>query len=318
MSERNDIVKLAVDTYHGKVEKYSVDQSLDVLRQALIEANGGKDHLDYRAMRDGKCSGVFSLIEEILYRTVDEGLMEDDFFMNMVDYRNIADGDKNVFLVEDSNLFAVSKIANGTQAIRRQRLSGTTEVPVPTVRRGVRIYEELDRLLSGKVDFNHFIAKVSESVKKQRLDDIYSLWMKASASDFGGAVYFPAAGTYSETALLDLIAHVEAASGGKTATILGTKKAVRNLAMSVMSDSAKEDLYGNGFYGKFYGSNVLALPQRHIVGTTNFVLDDNVLTIIAGEDKPIKFVTEGDPLIITRNPEDNMDLTQELEYANVA
>ena len=47
-------------------------------------------------------------------------------------------------------------------------------------------------------------------------------------------------------------------------------------------------------------------------------MPDDVLTIIAGDDKPIKFVYEGDPLVIMGNPLDNADLTQELEYVAIA
>ena len=71
-----------------------------------------------------------------------------------------------------------------------------------------------------------------------------------------------------------------------------------------------------GYYGKFFGTPVVALPQRHKVGTTNFLLPDDKLTIIAGDEKPIKFVYEGDPLVIMRNPEQNMDLTQEYFYGD--
>lgn len=74
MAEMKDIVKLAVDSYKGRVEKYTVGQSQEALRQALIEANGGSTKLDYKAIRDGKCSGLFTLIEEILSRTVIEGV----------------------------------------------------------------------------------------------------------------------------------------------------------------------------------------------------------------------------------------------------
>ena len=140
MPEIKDIVKLAVDAHRGNVEKYSMDQSMETLRQALIEANGGKTSLDYRMIRDGKCSGLFALVEEILDRTVVEGLTSDDFFNSIVDFRNVAEGDKNLFVVEDSNLFVVSDVADGTQAIRRQRLGGATEVPIPTTMKMVRIY----------------------------------------------------------------------------------------------------------------------------------------------------------------------------------
>lgn len=291
MIEKNEIVKLAVDAYHNRVEKYSQKQALDTLREALVEANNGSTKLDYKAIRDGKCHGLFALVEEILSATVVEGLQGDEFFNAMVDYRNVAEGDQNLFVVENAELFVVDEVADGTQGLRRQRLGRSTEVAIPTSMRMVRIYEELNRVLSGRVDFNHLIDVVAKSFKQKVLDDIATLWNGATAQDLGGASYFPAAGDYDETALLDLIAHVEAAAGGKTATIIGTKKALRNLAPSIMADSAKEDLYDMGYYGKFYGSPVVVTPQRHKVGTTRFVMPDNMLTIVAGDDKPIKFRT---------------------------
>ena len=52
MVEINDIVKLAVDSYKGRPEKYSVEQSQEVLRQALVEANGGSTVLDYKKIEN--------------------------------------------------------------------------------------------------------------------------------------------------------------------------------------------------------------------------------------------------------------------------
>lgn len=315
MAEMKDIVKLAVDAYHGNVEQYSVGQSQEVLRQALIDANGGSTKLNYKNIRDGKCKGLFSLIEEILSRTVVEGLQGDEYFNALVDFRNMAEGDQNLFEVEDSNLFVVSDAADGTQGIRRQRLSGVREVPIPTSLKVVKIYEELNRVLSGRVDFNTFINKVSDSFRQKLLEDVYTLWSGATAQDFGGTTYFPTAGAYDEDELLELIAHVEAAAGGKPASILCTKKAARKLAPSIQGSDSKGDLYNLGYYGKFYGTPVFVTPQRHKVGSTEFVLDDDVLTIVAGDDKPIKVVYEGDPLVIMGDPTTNGDLTQEYLYA---
>lgn len=283
-----DIVKLAVDAYKGTVEKYSVEKSNEVLREALIEANGGKTALDYKAIRDGKCNGLFALVEEILSKTVVEGLQGDEAFMALVDFRNLKLGDQNVFIIEDSNLYVVDEVAEGTLGIRRQRISGSTEKTIPTKLKFVRIYEELNRVLAGRVDFTKMIDKVAESFRRQLLDDINAAWENITAADLGGTTYFPAAGTYDEDDLLDLIAHVEAAAGGKTATIIGTKKAVRNLKMSVLASEAKSDLYMDGYYGKFFGSPVVVTPQRHKVNSTSFTLDDNMLTIVAGDQKPIK------------------------------
>lgn len=314
MAEMKDIVKLAVDSYKGRVEKYTVGQSQEALRQALIEANGGSTKLDYKAVRDGKCSGLFTLIEEILSRTVIEGVQSDDFFNAFVDYKNVALGDKNVFVVEDSTLFVVDDVAEGNQGIRRQRLGGKSETSIPTSMHAIRIYEELNRVLSGRIDFNDMIEKVAKSFSQKILNDIYTLWAGATAADLGGVAYFPTAGIYNEDDLLDVISHVEAAAGGQTATIVGTKKALRNLKESIMSNGAKDEFHNMGYAGTFFGTPVVAIPQRHQVGNTNFVFQDDVLTIVAGSDKPIKFVYEGDPLVIMGDPKANGDLTQEYFY----
>lgn len=245
-----DIVKLGVDAYHGNVSKYSVDESMETLRQALIEANGGSEILTFKSMRDHQADGLFSIIEEILQRTVVEGLTEDQLFMQMVEFRNRALGDENLFLVEDSTLFRVDEIAEGHQGIRRQRLEGVTEVTIPTRLRAVKIYEELNRILAGRVDFNYLINKVAESFRNQLLNDIYGAWSAMTVNDFGGLVYFPTtaatAGAYSEDALLDLIAHVEAVANGQQVTILGTKKALRKLYPSIAGETAKTDMYNSG------------------------------------------------------------------------
>ena len=45
MADMKDIVKVAVDAYHGNVEQYSVGQSMELLHKALVDANGGSTTL---------------------------------------------------------------------------------------------------------------------------------------------------------------------------------------------------------------------------------------------------------------------------------
>ena len=316
MENMNEIVRAAVDAYHGTVEKYSVGQSMEMLRQALIEANNGSTKLNYKAIRDGKCVGLFSIVEEILDRTIVEGLTDNDYFNQMVDFRNPKLGDEQDFLVEDSTLFFVSEAAEGTQGIRRQRIDGYTTVTIPTTLKVVKIYDELNRVLAGQIDFNKMIDRVAMSMKQRLLNDSYDLWINATAADLGGSAYFPVAGNYDEDTLLETVAHVEAAAGGRPATILGTARALRHLvpANGALSNEAKNDLYQDGFYGFFYGTKMVKLPQRHKINSTEFVFDDNTkdtLIIVAGDEKPIKCVREGDPLIIQGDPLNRADLTVE-------
>ena len=319
MADMTNLIKMGVDAFHGVAPaNYSVSDSTETLREALIEMNGGSTKLDYKKIRDGQCSGMFTLVEEILKRTIPEGLQDSDFFNALVEFRNMAEGDQNVFEVEDNNWYLIAKAADGTQGIRRQRLSGISEVTIPTELRVVKIYEEMNRILSGRADFNQMIADVTKSFRQQLLNDIYGCWANATATDFGGTTYFPAAGTYSEDALLEVIAHVEAASGGQAAKILGTKKALRKLSPSIQSDGYKDAMYNNGYAGKFFGSDVVVIPQRHKVGSTSFVMPDDTITVIAGSTTPIKCVYEGQSIMSMGNFMNNADLTQDLEYALAA
>lgn len=316
MADMNELVRLAIDAYHGSPKKYSVDESMDTIRQGLVAANNGSTVLDYKAMRDGKCSGVFAFMEEVLPRIIHEGLTGDEIWNKVVEYRNVNLGDKNIFVIEDSDLFTVSNIADGTQGIRRQRLGGRSEVSINTSLKGVKIYEEMNRVLAGQVDFNSMIKSISESFRRALLDEIYALWNAATADDFGGATYFPAAGSYDEETLLNLIDHVEAVSGGKKAQIITTKKTARHMAPSIHGSDSQSDLYNMGYFGNFYGTPVIVTPQRHKVGSTEFIFPDNELTIIAGDDKMIKCVKEGQPTIIVGDPLKNADLTHEYMYTD--
>lgn len=317
MIDKN-LIKLAVDARKGTVEKYSVSQANETIRQALIEANGGSTVLNYRAIRDGKCGEVFTLLEELIHATVNEGILNVPYIDALVDVKDVDLGDKNQWTIKDRTLFVVADAAEGTQGIRRQRIMGERTVSIPTTFKVVRIYEELNRILSGHVDFNHLVDVVSESFRQHLLNDVYTLWENVTAAQLGGAAYFPIAGTYDEDALMDVVGHVEAAAGGKPATIICTKKAARLLTSTVMSEEAKGDLYNLGYYGKFFGVPVVAIPQSHKPGTTDFALNDKMFTIIATDEKPIKLIHEGDPLIIPGDPLSNADLTQELNYAIAA
>ena len=310
----SNLVKLATDLGKGTVEKYSVSEANEALRQALIDINGGVE-LGYKQMRDGVHNGLFALIEEVLPNLVIEGLTENDFFNQFVEMRNVAAGDQPTFTVNDVNWYEVTTVAPGVRGLRRQRLGGASTKTIETELRGVRIYEPLRRLLAGRVNFNDFINRVSESYRQQILNDIYACWsgITSSTDGMGGTTYFPAAGTYSEDTVLDVAAHVEAASG-KLPIILGTAKALRNLAPSVQGADSKSDLYNMGYFGKFYGYDTFRLPNRHAVGTTNFIFPDNVLHIIGTDGKPIKMVYEGNSIIKLTDALDNADMTQEYEF----
>jgi hypothetical protein len=152
------------------------------------------------------------------------------------------------------------------------------------------------------------VDKVAESFQKEINNEIF----KVTVGAFEGLVApFKESGTFDEAKLTAIIDHVEAATG-QTAKIIGSKQAVRKITgvKGADSNSAKEDLYAMGYFGHFYNTPILVMNNAHKVGTFDFILGDD-LYIVAGEDKFIKFVTEGDTLIINGDPLHNADLSQE-------
>lgn len=244
MANKNDVIRLALDTMAGRVQgNFSAAETSDSLRQAFIEANGGSTKINMKTFHRGNM--LFDIIEELIPYIVEEGLKGNEFFFDMCDYRNLAEGDMNEFYTEDNSEFIVADIANGTQGIRRQRLNAGESIPVKTSPKGVKVYEELRRLLAGRVDFNTFVDRVGKSMARELNNDIYAAFNGISATTAGLSETYVKSGSFDENTLLQLIEHVEA-STGMTARIVGTKTALRKIKTANLSDEAKSDLYNVG------------------------------------------------------------------------
>lgn len=315
--EKNDIVKLALDTMHGTVSgNFSQENASDALRQAFIELNGGSDKLTAKSFRDHP--QLFQIIEEIMPVMIEEGLRGDEMVFNMVDYRNVAEGDENRFWTEDNSDFVVAKIADGSTSIRRQRLNVGQYVSIETQMHAIKVYEELNRLLAGRVDFNTLVDRLSRSFTRDMRNQILAALEGVTADTTGLNATYVKSGSMDIGTLRELIAHVEAATG--SATIVGTKAGLAKIrdvdptAVSLTASSAKEDLYNLGYFGKFEGTPMVSMRQAHKAGTDAFAINDNKIYVMAGSDKPIKLVREGEGLMIATDAMSNADLTQEYLY----
>lgn len=320
--ENKEVIKLALDTMQNKVSgNFSAKDGSEAIRQAFIELNGGSDKLTVKSFRDHP--QLFQLIEEIMPIMIQEGLKGDEMMFNLVEYRNLAEGDQNRFWTEDNSDLVVAKIADGSTSIRRQRLNVGQYITIDTEMRAIKVYEELNRLLAGRVDFNTLVDRLSRSFTRNMRNEILSAFESISATTTGLNATYVKTGTFDVPTLRALIDHVEAATGAQ-ATIVGTKAGLGKVidssanAISLASNSAKEDLYNFGYLGRFYATPMVAMKQVHKVGTDEFAINDNKIYVMAGSDKPIKLVREGDGLMISTDAFSNADLTQELEHYALA
>lgn len=313
MANTMQIVQLARDVYRNTVPAAYADQNPEAkLREEFIKLNGGSTKLNVKTMRDNP--QLFTILETIISLEVEDGLRGDEFFMDMVDYVDTSTGDRNEFIVPDKTTFITAEIANGILTPRRQRIAHSRTVSIPTSIKAIRVFEEFSRVLAGRVDWNDFLDSVVRSVMQRRYNDIFTAFSGIDATTVGMSSDFVLTGTYDEAKTLELIEKVEAAAGGKVAKVVGTKSALRKLPNTANANSAKESYYNVGHYGKLAGTDLLSVTNRFKAGTTQFIIPDNKLYVIASDDKPIKFVTEGEPIISDKAAADNADLTQEYTY----
>lgn len=292
-----NMIKLMKDTYHGVASAFSQDENPnDVIRNMIIDACGGTT-MDYRAIRDGKVN--FSIIEEVINLAIELGSDSNSALWDYVEFKSGKLGDKPEFIVNDGSLLTVDVVADGTQGIRRQRLVGGT-VTLNPVEKAIKIYEELSLIRSGRIDWVEFVNRVAKSFEADTFNEV--------AAAMKGVVTtgdFAKTGTFSETAMIELVEAVENATG-QSAKILGSLSALRQLNMAITGDDVERDYYNMGYTGKFNGVPCFRITGKNLDTATN-----KYLYVIAGDDKFIKVYDEGETLVIPRDATQNADLTQE-------
>lgn len=312
--ERNDILSVAIDTIKGNVDtKFSAKQNSEELRAALIDLNGGSTAINPKNFYRG--TALFDLVEELIPVMIEEGInASTNPLFKLVDYRNLAAGDTGEFFIEGESCFVVANAAAGIQGVRRQRISNSGKVNVDPETKVVRVYENLGRLLAGKITFDKFVEGVAKAYEAYIAQAAYNALAGITASTYNLSSDYVKTGSYVESTLLTLCEHVEAATGKKP-MILGTKTALRKLGSSITySAEQNRDLYNEGYIGKFCGLDVLAVPQAHKPGTSTFALNDDQIFVVGSDDKPVKVVSAGDGILKEREATDNADLTQEYVY----
>lgn len=298
-----ELVKMAIDAYKGNIGEFSKDQVNDTIRKALIDLNGGSDKITDKSFR--KHPELFEFLEETLQMLVTEGL--EDQFSGFADVRNVPFGAQNVFHIPNNELFRVATISDGNGNLRRQRID-SDEITVTTKWRGVKIYEELSRIMAGMIDWAELVNRVARSFNQQIANEVYqAIYDSFSSLNATYAV----SGTYSETTLMDLAQHVEAATGANV-VIYGTKKALSKVTTAQYSDNMLDRKNNLGYLGVIGGYEMREIKQAHKPGTDTFAINDSFLLVVPDlNDRMVKIVNEGEARIKEVNGLDNADMSQE-------
>lgn len=300
------IIDLANDIATGSLASYSKEEANDKLRVALNKLTGSEDgKFDAKKFRRNKLD-LFEIIEVAVDERVEADVRER--FKDFVDYRSTSFGDKLEFQPKSNEFLSVSKIAGGTNNLRRQRIGKGEAYRIDTDWYGVKIYEELERFLAGHVDWVELISKVEEAFAERITADIFK-----AVKDAYTALAAPrkVTGVWDNEEFNTLIEYVRAATGLKP-MVIGTRVAIQKATPAYISDEMKNQRNSEGFFKVVDGITFGVIEQGFIPGTEQFAVDNDFLLVLPnGNEKIVKFVMEGEALIKEVRDQANADDSQE-------
>lgn len=283
-------------------------EASDTIRKACFDFLGlTKDSTNKqikRALNSERGTQFFEVIEEIIDVQIAHGLSENEFFNQYVETKNIADGDRNEFWVDDEVLLTVGKTSGDHHDLSIQRLGAGQSYHVDTDVYGIKVGGDIRLFLTGRKDWGAFVSAVADAYMRKVQTMI--------ASQFANGVNLipvPAVlagtGTLSSStkAAFDAIVEKVSAANECPVVIMGTKTALKKLnglagngSADWIATSQKEAVANTGIIGNYEGVALMEIPQKFTDKTLATPIVDNTKLYIMPQvdNKFIKFVDYGE------------------------
>lgn len=255
---------------------------------------------------------IYSIIEVAIEQRITEGWGKDAFFDQFVEERNLALGDTNEFYVADRTRLHVSEIARGNLDLRRQTLDVGKTFSIPVKTYGVKVYDSILRLVSGRGNLDELITKAEQAFLDYIKTEVYITFM-GIYNDLPDELKHT--GSLSEDELINIAENVSMVNQGHQTIIAGTRQALRGLKGTYVPEWISEDMKKQrntmGNILMWEGYELMVIPQVSQVGKIAPMIDNDRLFILSLNTKPVKFVREGDILIVESGYYENYDLSTE-------
>ena len=326
---KKELAKFMVANYKGEVQvpaNFSADkvftpeEAITNAFHSVIGTNANSTVEDYilAFRKEDARLGVFAIIEEVLREGIIHESWENPFFERFVETRSQARGDKTVFYVESKNEVVVSRISkDGRVALDRQRFDEGYELSVDTETRGVKVYEHIARIMLRKTGWANFVSALYAAMERDIAEMCYGAFLAVVENLPNEFVH---RGAYNAKLIKEKIRNVKLISGASSVTLVGTELALEALTQDdaikyLESADVQNEIYATGRLGKWYGHDVLELPNGFKQGTglTELVMPDDVVYIIPNvQEKPVKLVVEPELIDIQNSAIARVDDTIEV------
>lgn len=325
----DEVRNLMFDLYSGDlaegVTKREAEDKLREMTQKIFGLNKNSSRRERKRAYEKYAREYFDVIEEVTDFTVTTGLRENEWFNALCNYRNLKEGDENLFTNEaDDVILAIGTMGKRHHDTILQRLPQGKSYSVETDLYGAAVGADIDRYIIGQEDFS----KLIDSITKAFVEMVQTLILAqvTTASDkLPVQVGFVDSGALvlaNRKKFNKVLQNVSTANDNAPVTIFGTSVGLQELEglidISWLSTSQKEQKATMGRLGNYGPYQLVEIPQKFARNdVTKNLYDDNVLYFFAsGENKLVDFVDVGETLIdeITDRGEANGRLDDIMKY----
>ena len=324
-----EVKNLMFDLYRGELEEgVTKREAEDKIRNISLEIFGlNKDSSKRDRKRAYEEYGrqFFDIIEEVTDWTVSTGLKENEWFNVLVNYKNLKDGDENLFVNEHEEvILSVARMGKRHHDTMLQRLPEGETYSVDTDVYGAAVGADIDRYLIGQEDWTKLIDAITKAfvVMTQNLilTEILTAPQKLPVQD--GFVESGALNDANKKKFNKVLQNVSVANDNADVVIVGTMVGLQELDNLInvnwIADSQKESVANMGRLGNYGRYQLIEIPQRFARNdVTKDVYDDNILFVFAsGDNKLVDMIDVGETIIdeITDRGEANANISDLMKY----
>lgn len=325
----DEMKELMFDLYKGELDsEVSKKDAENKLREMSLKIFGltkdSKKRDRERAYRDyGRL--FFDVIEEVTDWTVSTGLKENEWFNELVNYKNLNDGDENLFVNEHEEvILSVARMGKRHHDTMLQRLPEGETYTIETDVYGAAVGADIDRYLVCQEDWTKLVDAITKAFVVLTQDLVFAELLQAPKK-------LPVQEGFVETGALNatnrkkfnkVLQNVSVANDNAEVVVMGTMVGLQELENLInvdwIADSQKESVASMGRLGNYGRYKLVEIPQRFARNdVTKDVYDDNVLWVFAsGENKMIDMVDVGETIIdeITDRGEANSNIADLMKY----
>ena len=324
-----EIKNLMFDLYHNELDEgVTKKEAEERLRSISLEIFGltkDSSKRDRKRAYEEYGRQFFDVIEEVTDYTISTGLKENEWFNALVNYKNIAEGDENLFVNEGEEvILSIARMGKRHHDTMLQRLPEGKTYSVDTDVYGAAVGADIDKYLIGQEDWTKLIDAITKAFVVMTQDLIFTEILAAPGK-------LPIQTGFIETGALSagnrkkfnkVLQNVSMANDNADVVIVGTMVGLQELENLIqvnwIADSQKESVASMGRLGNYGRYQLVEIPQRFARNDmTKNVYDDNKLFVFAsGDEKLVDMIDVGETIIdeVTERGTSNANISDLMKY----